>query len=124
MTEHDLRALVGCTIDRVGFDYQVRLQLHDGLYPDERVVAELVVETPFRLGIGSVWHTIEPGVVSTLAPVLNLFTHKIVAAQYKDRILSISFDGGLEMAVPTSREFETWNLTGRGVPQILVAMED
>jgi hypothetical protein len=41
MTNRDFGALVGCEVRQVGIDYQVRLNLVDGPYQDERVNAEL-----------------------------------------------------------------------------------
>jgi hypothetical protein len=122
--DHDLSALVGSTVVRVSFGSGVRLDFTEGRYPNQRVQAEMVIETPFRFRQGPSWYYIEPDEVDTLSPAVQLLAHKVESAGYRERLLSMSFDGGLEMAVPTSDKYETWSLQGRGVPQILVAMED
>jgi hypothetical protein len=115
--------LVGCTVWRTSFDYQVRLTL-GALHPDEgyRVDAELVVEVPFLVrDTASTWHELDPGIGSALAPVLDLFQTTITAVHIGDTgALTLAFDSGAELIVTPHQQFEAWSLTGYGVDPIAV----
>jgi hypothetical protein len=115
--------LVGCQIQRTAFDYQVRL-LVAALVPDEgyRVDAELVIETPFLLRDATgEWHELDPGAGSQLAPVLDLFLKTIVTVEIRGRgALALAFDDGCELFISPDPQFESWQLSGVGVDDVLV----
>lgn len=116
-------ALVGCHVQRTAFDYQVRLMVV-ALDRDEgyRVDAELVIETPFVLRDATgEWHELDPGTGSRLAPVLDLFMKTIVSVEIRTRgALALAFDDGCELFIGADRQFESWQLSGTGVDDVLV----
>lgn len=119
MSHYDLDAMIGCTVTRVAFDYQVRLLLSDGSYPNERVSAELVIETPITFTDDArVEHQVQPGDTRTVAPILGLFKRSVLSAAFDGRVLAIVFDDQAVLAVPTSKTFQSWSLEGHGVPNL------
>ena len=117
---YNLGALVGCTVTRVAFDYQVRLLLVDGPYPNERVSAELVIETPITFSDDAgVNHDVRPGDTRTVAPILGLFQRSVLTAAFDGRVLTIVFDDQAVLEVRTSKTYESWNITRRGVPDLI-----
>jgi hypothetical protein len=117
MANRDFGALVGCEVRRVCLDYQVTLTLVDGPYQQERVNAGLQIEAPFTYKAeDGVSYEIEPGEVTTLGPVVNLFKLTVQAANFDGRTLTIDFENGARIEVATLSHYESWNLTGAGVP--------
>lgn len=115
--------LVGSTVDRTAFDYQVRLSF-SALDPVEgyRLDAELLIETPFLLcDAAGDWHELDPGTGSSLAPVMDLFRRTVTSVEIRDRgALHLTFDDGAELHVGPDRQYESWRLTGTGVEPITV----
>jgi hypothetical protein len=115
--------LIGCTIDRTAFDYQVRLSF-TGLDSDEgyRVDAELVIETPFLLAdAAGDWHELDPGTGASLAPVLDLFRQTVSTVEIRGRgALHLTFDNKAELHIGPDAQYESWNLSGTGVDPITV----
>jgi len=74
------KALIGCEVCRVAFDFQTGLWLV-GQNPDgsRRVTAELVIETPFTLrDTAGSCRELDPNTSrSALAPVIDLFFNSI-----------------------------------------------
>jgi len=117
MANRDFSALVGCEVRQVGVDYQVRLVLVDGPYQDERVNAELVIEAPFRYKAEDrKWHDIQPGQVTTLGPVVTMFGRTVQAVTFDGLILTVDFGHDVRIEVATMTHYESWNLSGTGVP--------
>jgi hypothetical protein len=116
-------ALIGCHVDRIAFDYQVRVSL-SASDPDDgnRVDAELVIETPFQLSDRhGDRHELDPGTGSRLGPVLDLFRRTVIAVDIRDEgTLQLTFDDGAELGVSPDLEYESWSLTGVGVEPITV----
>ena len=113
--------MIGCTVTRVAFDYQVRLLLADGSYPNELVLAELVIEAliTFTEDNGAN-HAVQPGDTRTVVPILDLFRRSVLSAAFDGRVLTIVFDNQVVLEVQTSQTFESWSLSGRGVPDFIV----
>lgn len=116
-------ALIGSHVDRTTFDYQVRLNFSafdaNARY---RVRAELVIETPFLLRHrDGEWHQLDPGTGSKLAPLLDLFNHTVTAVQIRGNgTLHLTFDDATELRIDPDQRYESWNLTGTGVEEIIV----
>ena len=118
--QYDVSPLIGCTVTRVAFDYQVRLLLADGGYPHERVSAELVIETPITfIDAAGTNHQVRPGEVETVAPMLSLFQRRVVGASFGGHSLSMVFDDESVLQVATNESYESWNITGRGVDEFI-----
>jgi hypothetical protein len=117
-------ALIGCRVDRTAFDFQVRLDL-SALDPNEgyRVVAELVIETPFLLcDTDGTWHELDPGTGINLAPALDLFGKTITAVEIKGRgALELAFDDNAVLHIGPDRQYPSWRLTGTGVEPVMVS---
>lgn len=113
----DLSPLVGCTVGRLSFDFQVTLSLAstDGVY-GERVDALLVVESPFTITRAGDELQVVPGEQKGLEATLGLLhrevTHVTVGA---DESLSLTLDGGVQVRVPRDPHYEAWQLNGTGV---------
>lgn len=117
----DLTALVGAEVRQIRFDYQVTLVLVDGPDRRERVAAELQLEAPFRITSSKGTWTVEPEAKESYAPAVQLLhLHVSGAEMTEDETLLLSFDDGSALTVERHPSFETWNLTGVGIPQVLV----
>jgi len=118
-------SLVGCQVSQVTFDYQITLLLrHEDVGSSaSRIEARLVIETPFALRSrdGSV-HELDPGTSrSGLAPVIDLFLATVANVSVEGRgTLTLEFHDGAKLTVPPSETYESWSLSGVGVPGILV----
>jgi len=116
MTIRDLSALIGCEVRRVCIDYQVTLTLVEGPYDHERVNAGLQIEAPFSYTAkDGTKFDIEPNQAATLGPVVNLFNLTVLAVNFDGRTLTVAFQDGAQIEVPTLSQYESWNLTGAGV---------
>jgi hypothetical protein len=82
-----------------------------------------VIETPFALRSrdGSV-HELDPGTSrSALAPVIDLFLAAVANVSIEGRgTLTLDFADGAKLTVPPNGTYESWALSGDGVPGILV----
>ena len=118
------KALIGCEVWRVVFDYQTTLLLVDQ-NPDgsNRVRAYLVIETPFALrDAAGNCHELDPSTSrSALAPVIDLFFKSITGVTVTDRgTLTLDFDDGAQLTVSPDPQYESWQLHGEGISGILV----
>lgn len=115
----DLGALVGCQVTRVCFDHQVTLLLAGAGHP-ERVDASLVVESPMSLTAGGSTVRVDPDTATNLAAVLALLHRRIASVdEAADGTLRLGFGGGDSLAVHPDPPYESWSLTGDGVPNRL-----
>lgn len=116
-------ALVGATVERTAFDWQVRLSLI-AREPDEgcRLDAELVLETPFLLrDAAGQWHELDPGTGAHLAPVLDLFGKKITELVVSDQgALTLGFDDGAGLSASPHAQYESWSVHGTGIEPVQV----
>jgi hypothetical protein len=116
----DLSPLVGTEVRQVRLDYQVTLLLVDGPYNQERASGLLQIETPFHLEAdGQTW-TVAPSDKSTYAPVCHLVHLTVVSAEMDDERLRLRFSDGSALTVERDPRYESWSLTGSGVPEVLV----
>jgi hypothetical protein len=108
-------------VRQITLDYQVTLVLVVGPSYAETVSAHLQVETQLTLQRGGQVVPCDPGDKATHAAVTDLL-HLVVSEAFVDaeHVLRLRFDDGTELAVARSQEYESWNLTGVGVPQILM----
>jgi len=120
MPPDDVALLAGCVVNMVSFDYQVRLLLVDGAYGNERVSASLVIEAPIELRDGELVHEVRPGEPQTLPPMLDLLHRTVRNATFDGRTLTLLFDNGVVVTVVTAPTMESWNLSGRGVRNLIV----
>jgi hypothetical protein len=117
--------LIGCQVYQVKFDYQTALLLRrrDGGNSATHIDAWLVIETPFALRSrdGSA-HELDPGTSrSALAPVIDLFLAAVANVSIEGRgTLTLDFADGAKLTVPPNETYESWALSGDGVPGILV----
>jgi hypothetical protein len=115
--------LIGSTVDRTAFDYQVRLSF-SALDPIEgyRLDAELIIETPFLLcDAAGEWHELDPGTGSSLAPALDLFRRTVTTVEIRGKgALHLTFDDGAELHVGPNPHYDSWSLTGTGTEPITV----
>jgi hypothetical protein len=113
----DLSPLVGTEVRQLRLDYQVTLLLVDGPNDQERASGLLQIETPFRLETdGQTW-TVVPSDKSTHAPVCHLVHLTVVLAEMDDDgRLRLRFSDGSALTVERDPRYESWNLTGSGVP--------
>ena len=117
----DLSALVGTEVRQVRLDFQVTLLLVDGPANHERASGLLQIETPFRLESDAGAWTIDPSDKGTHAPVCDLLHQAVVSAQMDGgQTLRLDFSDGSIVTVERDSQYESWNLTGTGVPQVLV----
>lgn len=122
MAGEELGMLIGAAVGAVEISGLVRLHLDDGPYPDKRITCSMDVEVPFLLrDADGTWHEIRPGVVETLAPLVMLYRQEVRSATFDGEFLEIEFDQGWMMKVTTADHYESWHLTGKGVPLIVVA---
>lgn len=117
----DLSSLVGTEVRQIRLDYQVTLLLVDGPANNERASGLLQIETPFRQeSDGGAW-TVAPSDKTTHAPVCRLLHLTVVSARMDgDQTLRLGFSDGSTVTVERDRQYESWNLTGTGVPEVLV----
>ena len=118
------KALIGCEVWQVSFDYQATLLLADQ-NPDgsKRVSAYLIIETPFVLrDAAGNCHELDPETSrSALAPVIDLFLKSITEVTVTDRgTLTLDFDDGAQLTVSPDPQYESWELHGEGISGILV----
>ncbi|MFE2538760.1 DUF6188 family protein [Actinacidiphila glaucinigra] len=104
----DLEALVGGRVEDTSCDDRVRLRL-GAASGDEGsgVVAELVLETEFRLrDVDGEYHEMCPGTGSALAPVLDLFGQSVTRVDVgADGSFLVGFDAGSLLWVGADAEF-------------------
>ena len=118
-------SLIGCQVYQVKFDHQTALLLcrQDGGNSATRIQAWLVIETPFALRSrdGTV-HELDPGTSrSALAPVIDLFLATVASVSVEGHgTLTLDFTDGEKLTVPPDETYESWELSGDGVPGILV----
>jgi Family of unknown function (DUF6188) len=117
----DLSPLVGSKVRQIRLDYQVTLFLVDGAEDDERVSGLLQIESPFRMETESGTWTITPSDKSSHAPACQLLHLKVVSAYMDEhQTLRLGFSDGITVTVERDRRYESWNLTGSGIPQVLI----
>jgi Family of unknown function (DUF6188) len=117
----DISALIGTEVRQIRLDYQVTLLLVDGPANDERASGLLQIESPFQLETGAASWTVTPSDKNTHAPISQLLHLGVVSAQMDgDQTLRLGFSDGSTVTVERDRRYESWNLTGTGVPQVLV----
>lgn len=81
----------------------------------------LQIEAPFRLETEAGSWTVAPSDKSTHPPVSELLHLGVVSAQmHQDQTLRLGFSDGSTLTVERDRRYESWNLTGNGVPHVLV----
>lgn len=118
---HDLSALVGADVRRIAFDYQVTLVLVEGPSNAERVSANLQIEAPIRVEYGGEVVECDPNDKSThaaMTPILHLVLTD--ASVGDDDALHLRFDDGTSLVVARDHQYESWSLTGVGVPHVLM----
>lgn len=120
----DLTPLVGAEVRRVCFDYQVTLDLVDGPALAERVRAYLQIEAPVQLRLKDRNVVCDPNDKTTHGPLTALL-HLVVseATVGDDSALRLQFDDGTALTVERDGQYESWNLTGDGVPHVLMGPE-
>jgi Family of unknown function (DUF6188) len=117
----DLSPLQGTEVRQIRLDYQVTLLLVEGPANDERASGLLQIESPFRLETGVGNWSITPSDKHTHAPVSQLLHLEVVSAQMDgDQTLRLGFSDGSIVTVERDTRNDSWNLTGYGVPQVLV----
>ena len=118
---HDLSALVGADVRRIALDYQVTLFLADGPGNAERVSAILQVEAPIEVRYSDDVAVCDPNDKATHSAVLRVL-HLVVRAASVDNdgALRLTFDDGTSLVVARDDQYESWNLTGKGVPEVLM----
>ena len=118
---HDLSELVGAEVRRIAFDYQVTLLLVAGPAGAERVSAYLQIEAPVRVEHGG--HVVEcdPNDKATHGGMTQVLHLVITDARVDgDDTLRLTFDDGTSLVVARDVQYESWNLTGDGVPHIVM----
>jgi len=50
---------------------------------------------------------------------IDLFMRRVVRASFDGQALTVGFDDGAQIAVETDPKYESWNLTGAGVPEVI-----
>ncbi|MDE3206261.1 MAG: hypothetical protein KGQ66_18795 [Acidobacteriota bacterium] len=117
----DLSPLVGTEVRQIRLDYQVTLLLVDGPASQERSAGLLQIESSFRLETEVGTWTITPSDKNSHAPVCQLLHLGVVPAHMDgDQTLRLGFSDGSTVTVERDTQYESWNLTGTGVPQVLV----
>lgn len=118
---HDLSALVGADVRRIAFDYQVTLLLADGPGDAERVSAVLQIEAPIRVEHSGVIAMCDPNDKATHGPMTRIL-HLVVSHASVDgaNTLRLAFDDGTSLVVAQDEHYESWNLSGKGVPNVLM----
>ncbi|MEA2931883.1 MAG: hypothetical protein QOI56_668 [Actinomycetota bacterium] len=118
---HDLSELVGAEVRRIAFDYQVTLLLVAGPAEAERVSASLQIEAPLRVEHDGQVVECDPNDKATHGGMTHIL-HLVVtdASLDADDTLRLTFDDGTSLAVARDVRYESWNLTGEGVPHIVM----
>jgi Family of unknown function (DUF6188) len=118
---HDLSVLVGAEVRRIAFDYQVTLLLVEGPGDAERVSAILQIEARIRIEHGSEVAECDPNDKATHGAMTHVL-HLVVsdASLDGDDTLRLTFDDGTSLVVARDVHYESWNLTGEGVPHMLM----
>ncbi|MFI8183901.1 DUF6188 family protein [Actinacidiphila glaucinigra] len=104
----DLEALVGGRVEDTAYDDRVRLRLGAASGGQgSGVVAELVLETEFRLrDTDGEYHEMHPGTGSALAPVLDLFGQSVTRVDVRaDGSFVVDFDAGSLLWIGAEAEF-------------------
>jgi hypothetical protein len=118
---HDLSALVGAEVRRIAFDYQVTLFLVDGPGDAERVSAILHIEAPIRVEGGNGVAECDPNDKATHSVMTHVLHLAVSGARLdSDDTLRLTFDDGTRVAVARDVDHESWSLTGKGVPHLLM----
>jgi hypothetical protein len=120
---YDASELDGFAIERVAFDWQVRLLLlapvvsvARQLTGDKQRSAELIIEGPIELAdeMGSV-HQIRPGELETLVPAIHFLRRVVDGMTYDGRTLEVRLDCGCRLRVSSDSPYEAWQIIGQGV---------
>jgi len=119
----DLSALVGAEVRRVQLDYQVTLLLVDGPYKTERVRAELILESPFAVTSDGQTFDVVPNTKDTHPAVCPLLHMKVTGAVVTKNVLTMTFDGAASLTIGPHPRYESWQLIGSGIPNVLVGPE-
>jgi uncharacterized protein DUF6188 len=118
-------SLIGSQVYQVKFDYQTAIELfhQDDSTMAIRVHAWLTIYTTFvlRSGDGSI-HELNPETSrAALAPVIDLFLGTVTGVTVEGcGTLTLDFTDGARLTVPPDESYESWELSGVGVPGILV----
>lgn len=121
---HDLTPLIGAEVRRLSFDYQVTLLLVEGPANAERISAHLQIEAPIRVEHGGVIDQCDPNDKQThgaITRVLHLVVTEAVVDERDD--LRVTFDDETTLVVARDQLYESWNLTGDGIPHVLMGPE-
>ena len=117
----DLSSLVGTDVRQLRLDYQVTLVLVDGPANEERASGLLQIETPFRLEDGATTWNVMPSDKATHAPACRVLHLQVVSAEMDDDdTLRLEFNDGSTVTIERDACYDSWNLTGDGVPSVLV----
>lgn len=117
----DLTSLIGAEVRRLSFDYQVTLLLVEGPANAERISAHLQIEAPIRVEHGGEIDQCDPNDKETHGAMTRLLHLVVTEAVVDDRDdLRITFDDGTTLLVARDPLYESWNLTGAGVPHVLM----
>jgi hypothetical protein len=118
---HDLSALVGADVRRIAFDHQVTLFLALGPADAERVSALLQIEAPIRVAHGGEVAICDPNDKTTHGQMTRVL-HLVVEDARVDgeNTLHLAFNDGTSLVVARDDQYESWNLSGKGVPNVLM----
>jgi len=120
----DLSALVGTEVRRLCFGYQVTLDLVGEGVAGAPVSAALQIEAPIRLERVDGEVECDPNEKASHGPLTALLRLVVTEATIDEsETLRLSFDDGTAIAVPRDPNYESWNLTGEGVPQLLMGTQ-
>lgn len=118
---HDISSLVGGEVRRLSFDYQVTLLLAEGPANSERLSANLQIEAPIVVEHRGEVEQCDPNDKQTHQAMTRVLHLVVTEAIVDDRdVLRLTFDDGTTLAVARDQQYESWNLTGTGVPNILM----
>jgi hypothetical protein len=88
----------------IRIDHQTRLQFGP---------IEVVIETPFGLGIRDTAMVLDPAERSTLGPLLGLYPDSLATASVDDSAtLSLTFASGASITVRQDPRYEAWQVNG------------
>lgn len=118
---HDLSELVGAEVRRIAFDYQMTLLLVAGPAGAERVSASLQIEAPVRVEHGGQVVECDPNDKATHGGMAHVLHLVVTDARVDgDDTLRLTFDDRTSLVVARDPQYESWNLRGKGVPQLLM----